>query len=1763
MTENSGQIIDVTVEYVRRVTDRELVGAVKLVQLHNATNDPLLNLSLALWVRPGGDRLELQGLSIAAGGTRNFSDITLLDHHGEHQKQGEPRSVELCLEVDLSGQSGQRAIVLERTFPLEILPASYWSGLAGPPEALAAFVIPEDRAVDEVLAQARRALDESTGNPSLSIGRRRDPIRARHIVAAVYQALQWLGVNVSELEEGFETRGAAIKLPAQVVSERSGTGLDISLLFAGCLERIGLDPVVVLTKRGARVGAWLSGDRFPLPVVDDALRLRKRIEVGDICVVEPLSLDIGLKAPFDQAVVRGGEGLEDNVSFLCAVDVDGARDCRVKPLRMSSAEAGGHASITPSDMSSSSSPLVPDGSLTGRADRSERPSGGKAAVEPEAARLDRWKASLLDLSLRNRLISYRETKKSVPVVCSDIAGLEDAFSGGKLFELWPEASATTSTAIATSGGFVDGGRETTETIDADFLAKELISGRLHTSVNEGELRKRLVNIYRAARRDLEEGGSNTLFLALGFLAWYEIPTSDKRRLAPLLLYPMELVRGSAREPFRLKRTDDEIRLNVSLLHKLAREFEIDTSGLEDLPEDESGLDIPKIFHRFRRAIVDVDRFEVVEEAVLGLFSFTKFVMWRDLEDRSTSLMENDVVRHVVGGGSTPWPQEMSSIALDRLDEEVHPSKSYAVMDADSSQLAAMWLAADDGRYSFVLEGPPGTGKSQTIANVIAQCLARNQTVLFVSEKMAALNVVRTRLDRVGLGDFCLELHSNKARKADVVTQLGRTLDGVHDVQPSNWSSTAGQIKSFRDELNAVAAALHGERSIGETLFQVTSKLIGLRESPLRELDIGLPDDMSEQRAASLREVWRRLSTAAKPVSPLSAHSFRAVRRSEFNPSLPKEVTRACEELAEETRRLSTASGEVCRALGLSENPQSSLADLRSLADLAGWLLESPGPPESLLAESDWEGAQRAIEEVVTHGKKREELHGELSERFDPGRLARLDLESLRARFVRWSTSFFILAWIMLFTARRALKEALAAGRRRLPPNRQIPDDLDRATKLGVEEGIVMSLGARAERWLADLWQGLRSDWTKIEEIMSWSLRLRQLLATFEPSHSGETSKRVTRLATQPTVELAPGTSAASAIENYRSAWTACEASRGRIAALLQLDERRAWGNPESPGHADRVLARLEEWIASIAGLRDICAYRRAEEAVAKEGLGPVAKAFRRGEIDVEELERAFERSFSEWWWTTTIASDERLTTFHGADHQHTIERFRTVDSEILTLSQQLVRGRLCAGVKAVAADESLAAELQVLRREAKKKRRHLPLRSLFQKIPDLLPRLAPCLLMSPLSVAQYLDPSHPQCDLVVFDEASQIPVWDGIGAVARGRHCVVVGDSQQLPPTTFFQYSGGGDDDLPSFDDEFVELESILDECVAAGLPQHRLLWHYRSRHEELITFSNYHYYDNTLLTFPCAEARRKDLGVSLVAVPEGFYDRSKTRTNRAEAEAVVAEIVRRLTDSKEARRSIGVVTFSQAQQTLIEDLLDEARRRHPDIESAFNDESGEPLFVKNLENVQGDERDVMLFSICYGPDGDGHVSMNFGPLNRRGGQRRLNVAITRAREQLVVFSTLRSDQIDLRRTSSEAVRHLRLFLDFAARGARAIDEALTLEPSQRTFDSPFEKVVAEAIRDLGYEVHERVGCSGYRVDLAVVDPEHRERYLLGVECDGAAYASAATARDRDRLRTAVLERLGWSLHRMWSIDFWLDPDGQLASLRRAIDGAKTSSPRE
>ena len=460
-------------------------------------------------------------------------------------------------------------------------------------------------------------------------------------------------------------------------------------------------------------------------------------------------------------------------------------------------------------------------------------------------------------------------------------------------------------------------------------------------------------------------------------------------------------------------------------------------------------------------------------------------------------------------------------------------------------------------------------------------------------------------------------------------------------------------------------------------------------------------------------------------------------------------------------------------------------------------------------------------------------------------------------------------------------------------------------------------------------------------------------------------------------------------------------------------------------------------------------------------------------------------------------------------------------------------------------------EANILLKEAAKKRQLMPIRTLLQKIPNLLVKLKPCLLMSPITVSQFLPPESNKFDLVLFDEASQIVPEDAIGAIYRGKTLVVAGDNKQLPPTSFFQKNLIDDVDWDEMSGEDVEVfDSILDECLGIGLPVKTLLWHYRSKHEGLIAFSNHRFYDDNLITFPAAEAQRDDLGVKLFYVPDGVYDRGGKRNNLKEAEKIADLVFEHF--KLYPHKTLGVVTFSIAQMEAVEYAIDRRLKEQPDFEPFFKEDRLEGFFVKNLENVQGDERDVIFFSVGYGYDAQKQMTMNFGPLNKPGGERRLNVAVTRAREKVVLVTSIKATDIDAE-TKAVGVQTLRNYLDYAEHGPELLE---SIKSKEGEFESALDEDVAAEIKKMGYDVVPQVGCSGYRIDIGVVDPVNPGGFLLGIECDGATYQYSSSARDRDRLREQVLRQLGWRIYRVWSPAWVSRRDSEVRRLKEALEQA-------
>lgn len=1735
---------------IRTLLDRRIgfalqqndVPVIKSVRIENKSDAPIKDLRLTVSSDPDfAQPLELRIAQVDPGATFDCGalDLVLLPRF----LGGVTERVRGFLRFRVL-QAEQ--LLHERVEPVVVLARDEWGGLASLPEILSAFVLPNHPAIERILRSAADILGTWTGDPSLSGYQSKDPNRTALMAAAVYSAIRGLGITYVNPPASFEVEGQRVRLPDRIVETSLATCFDLALLTAGCLEQVGLNPLVVMVKEHAFVGVWLHEECFGEPAVEDPLRLRKRVDLGEIVVFDPTCCTSRPSPEFNGAVQEARRRLEEPESFLCAIDVARSRKGQIRPLPERVGRDEPSLDDRPIATEGPVIPLQPDTSFV-----EHRASTDPALPAPEtpATRLDRWRRKLLDLTLRNRLLNFRETKKTIPILCPDLPALEDALADGATFRVLPRLKDLTEGDPRSQEVHL---RRTGKDALANILREELQASRLHADLTPEELDRRLLETYRAARLGLEEGGASALYLALGFCAWYETPQSTQRRLAPILLLPLELHRKSALEGFSVRLSDDEPRLNVTLLEMLKQDHGITIEGLDPLPRDESGYDVPRIFRTIRETIRDVDRWDLLEIARIGIFSFAKFLMWRDLVERADDLLLNRVVKHLVHHAEQEFDPGAAFPNEDRLDEEKKPAETFCPLPADGSQLAAVFAAAE-GR-SFVLEGPPGTGKSQTITNIIAHCLATGKTVLFVSQKMAALNVVHDRLHKVGLGRFCLELHSNKANKREVLAQLSEALQAGDTSTPEEWEHTATHLEKLRTELNAYVSALHQRRASGESVFQVTSRLIGLRDAP--HIALGWPADtnVDAERLGALRESVERLRTVAGAIGSASAHPWRAVRHAAWTPAWAEDVRAALERLRKSIAPVAAAAAPLSTEAALEPGSWSQ-DELSVLRDLAELLSSSPAPPRRLVVETDWPMVEEKIGGWIAHGRRRDALRTEVLADFTP-QILDLDLDALQNRLTRANASRWPVSWWHGRAVKAQLRAVSTIGK--APQNAEVGSILSKARELRDEERALTAAGEDARSLLGRFWKAGESQWAEVETVREWTGRLRALAlraAKRDSNRAAELREVWASLAAEEVQTAGAGT-ARDTLSAFISAYDAFVEARRAVEALLELDVAAAWGKATVPEILSVIEGTCARGLESAGSLRDWCAWRLARLEAVNQGLAPLVEAYEAGDFLPEMFVRAFDRSYSQWWHSHIVSGEATLAQFFSPEHERKIHRFRDVDDRYTDLTRQVIAARLSTRRPSSGTVDLPNSEVGILKRQIAKKRGNMPIRQLLQTVRNLLPRLKPCLLMSPMSVAQYFDADHPPFDVVIFDEASQMPVWDAIGAIARGSQAVIVGDPKQLPPTSFFTRADGDEDDDSQI--EVIEdLESILDDCMSARLPWLPLNWHYRSRHESLIAFSNFHYYNNRLLTFP--SPHRLGMGVSWRHVPEGVYDRGKSSTNLAEAECVVEDVLRRLRAAGRDAGSIGVVTFSEAQQRLIEDLLEQARRNDPAVDAFFAEDAPEPVFVKNLENVQGDERDVILFSICYGPDELGRVYMNFGPMNRDGGERRLNVAVTRARREVVVFSTLRADQIDLSRSRARGVQDLKNFLEYAERGPSAL-AAESASNVGADFESYFERSVSQALEKMGWEVHRQVGCARYRIDLAVVDPHSPGRYLLGVECDGATYHRAKTARDRDKLREGVLRGLGWRLHRVWSTDWWSNPDAEIAKLDVALKGAAKSS---
>ncbi len=1702
------------------------VAPIRGIRILNQTGDPVNGLTLHIYsdfnffeeyeaslpVIPSGKPVDIEDPRLSING-RILAELT--------------ESVSTSVTIELR-QHGKTVCTCHDQ--MQVLAYDQWQGGATYQDLLPAFVLPNHPVIPALLHDAANRLGKWGKSPSLEGYQKKDPNRVRDLAAAAYAAIQKKNIVYAEPPASFTIPGQRIRTPETVLEQHLGTCMDMTLLYAGCLEAMGLHPLLVMMKGHIFAGVWLkerSAEELKSGnvIIDNFDELKKRIDNGsdELTFIECTAMCSGKQVSFEEAekVAKSGN-LAEADEFLFAIDVFLARINGVKPIPSRMKDSGEYR-IQIEDVEESEITAAP------------KDLGISIAVAPVSSakkitnKKELWESKLLDLSQHNMLLNLPLNASVMPIMSSHIDELEDALADGHEFHMLPAADWITGLsyikkdekgkeskpihwlpeAIKERGVF----ELTKWPVSAEFdfnekFRQEFRNHRLYTFCGEKQLDRELTTIYRAARSSQQENGVSSLYLAIGLMRWFADPESEAPCYAPLILLPIEIIRKSANQGYGLHARDEEPHFNTTLLEMLKQNYNLNIAGLDPLPADAHGIDIKKTFAIVRGALFTLKGWDVVESCVIGNFSFAQFAMWNDIHTAGELLDNSKVVRSLMKG-HVDW--DIST--PENLEEE----ETYLPITVDATQLQAIKMAAHG--TTFVLHGPPGTGKSQTITGMIANLMAQGKKVLFVAEKMAALSVVQRRLASLGIGDFCLELHSDKANKKQVLTQLEKALAIKHPDHKTEYDEQLMRAAASRAKLDGYAKHLHAVHNCGYSLRELIDFYETVRdEENMIRFDPYEAGQLSREQINRHLPLLGQLAAAGDAVGSIKDHPLRGVGLTSYGADIRSAMRRDSMMYRDALKDLKAAAEKTCEFISMSQ-PQRKDDYIRM---------------DSILRiYHECEESKPALFDLLEGNRSETEAF------YD----AEYELQAEEARLLGiWKREFLSQNMAPYLTKHDA------AGKKFFGKGAAMSAVVSELQVYALLPLTFESVPAMLQEIIAyqNRKQGLSEKYNILSENSKKILREFPARADYQAALKTIKEYRAQADVFPGGIEeiqaLSSNSEAIGSFEEYQTKYQKALEAEKRFNDLLFRKT-----NDTSEKWVDEEATFCQYLLDHPACLKDWGLYNQVRQECAKVGLQPAVDAYENDQ-DKEALIPAYRKGLYFALINEIIMSDDILSSFSGVTFNESIQQFKRLDDSMLQQTRSEIYYLLASRVPSSWDSPEVGMELNLLRKAIGSNARGMSIRTLFERIPHVLQELCPCMLMSPNSVAQYLTQDNNLFDVVIFDEASQLPTCKAVGALSRAKDAVIVGDPKQMPPTSFFAGGGPNVEDL-ALDD----MDSILDDALALGIPSQHLQWHYRSTHESLIAFSNNQFYGNKMYTFPSANDR--EYHVTAVHV-DGVY---KNSTNIKEAEAVVAEIVRRFNDPKLNGQSIGVVTFNVKQQALIENLLAKQFQVNPKLDVWAN--SGEdPLFVKNLENVQGDERDVILFSIGYGQDEKGRISMNFGPINQAGGGKRLNVAFSRARVTMTIFTSMYSTDIKVTENSPDGLVAFRDFLKYAE--SHNLYSKVAEAEEVRHAKVGILNSIIRAVTERGYQCVSMVGHSDFRIDIAVVDPFEPSKYMMGILLDGETYRQSTNTRDREVAQISVLKSLGWTLHRIWTIDWWDNRERELKKLVDLLEKLKAESQK-
>ena len=1142
----------------------------------------------------------------------------------------------------------EQNVLVEQHPKLEILPANFWGGEERQPALLAAFVKPNGVYVESLVRQCALALEKG-GYGRIVDGYQSNTREKPYLMlAALWNVVFKEKLAYVSPSQGFAKTGQRIRLASDISNSRMVACLDSSLLFASCIEAMGLNPVVAVTKGHAFVGAWLIDEKLPILTNDDPQDIRKRVDNRDLVLFETTLVSNDSPVTFEQAKDHARELLaEENESeFVMVIDIAQARAQSIKPL--STVEEAKEERTSEGNSEELALPVIPPLPPVRKDEQ-------VVVEETPETRIDSWSRKLLDLTKKNSLLNFSDRAVAIKLYCPNIAVMEDMLADGTKFKF---LSAQESPQFDPSRDSEMFRLQTGSDVHREYALNQIKNKVLIANQPAKKLEKNSVELFRRAKNDLEEGGSNTLFLALGFLKWKENPEDSRSYKAPLLLIPVKLTRRSARAPVYVEQLQEEDPIfNLTLIEFLQSEHDINLIEFKDeLPEDDSGVDVPFVWQRVREAVKEQPGFELVEELVLGSFSFAKYLMWRDLRDRLDDLKKNPFVQHLVDNPREPYPQVSSFVNREEIDDKLDPAEIYTPLNCDSSQLVAVDASAK--AQDFVLEGPPGTGKSETIANIIAHNIGKGRKVLFVAEKMAALNVVYRRLQKVGLDHLCLELHSNKANKRAVLDQLNNAWHKREGLNPRTWEAIVADLKLKKGKLNNYVRALHRKSEFGvsprDAISSIALNLDSLKIKLDWPLDLAGAPIKSESELDSTQELVEQLALAFSDVRDLDIDAFRFVKATEWSNVWQSKLLMSVDDWQQKFKATEKSLAELLPQF-LLESMDQTIANLIALKNVD--YLAKLATKQDIAFAIDI-GAKERVELIHELASLKAEFDNSLdgiSHGVNSENVSKVPVQQWK-QFAQEAESGWLKAF---FNKRKIDKEAASLGITKIT-DLSIIDKIDLCQK---QKSDIESKLAYVEKY--SIWEG----WTTTSESL------------LEKAEVGsEVRRRISELVIltdDPTEILIPvkkwfvdGREFLEESKVFATAnayLKALDAFLGANTALSEIGV--AISGDESLNVVSQSLGDIN---ANANKLKNWCEWQSAKARAVSVNLEVLSSALESGSLNHGELGQQFRSAFCYWLAPLLIDADHELRQFKASTHEQTIEAFKKLDERVAQITSDYV-----------------------------------------------------------------------------------------------------------------------------------------------------------------------------------------------------------------------------------------------------------------------------------------------------------------------------------------------------------------------------------------------------------------------------------------------------------------------------------------------------------